>query len=68
MTDWWVGLDTWTIVDSRTGQPVTVTSFFTEEGALEQIESWRERDRRGKRPDVHDMMPYLEPKLVRKGR
>ena len=52
----------WTIVDSRTDQRVTVASFLSEENALSQIEGWKERDKKGIRPDCHESLPYLKPK------
>jgi hypothetical protein len=49
----------WTIVDSRTGQPVTISSYPSQASAERQIAAWRQRDARGGRPDIHESMPYL---------
>lgn len=50
----------WTVVDSRSGEPATACCFLTRKGADRQIEQWRERDRKGGRPDVSHLMPFLE--------
>lgn len=50
----------WGWRDRRTGKRVSVTSTPSRESAEQQLEHWRERDRRGKRPDLHDLMPHLE--------
>jgi hypothetical protein len=57
----------WRIVDSRTDVPVSIAAFGTERQALQQIEGWRERDRRGKRQDVHDVMPHLKARRLKDG-
>lgn len=50
----------WHVEDSRTpGKRASMSGFFTQEQAERQIESWRKRDARGGRPDIHDLMPYL---------
>lgn len=54
----------WTIADSRTGERATVMTYPNRASAERQIEAWRERDRRGRRTDVHEMMPYLVPLRV----
>jgi hypothetical protein len=53
----------WTIVDSRTGNQATVCGYFDEDQARRQIQEWVERDARGGRPDVHDLIPHLVPRL-----
>lgn len=58
------GLGPWGIVDTRTGRRVSVVTFFTREHAEATIQHWRERDAKGGRPDVHDLMPYLAPSRV----
>jgi hypothetical protein len=56
--------ETWVAVDNRTGRRVGMSSIgFTLEQAERTIEGWRERDRRGGRPDLHVLLPYLEPRL-----
>lgn len=54
----------WEIVDERTGRPVSVSCFFTEEQARRQIESWEERDRRGGRPDCHHLVGHMTPRRI----
>ena len=54
----------WSIIDKRTGLCVTVACFYTKEQAEDQIERWKERDRRGGRQDVHDQIPYLEARRI----
>jgi hypothetical protein len=56
--------EVWGYFDARTGARVSVTSAFTREQAERQIEEWRERDRKGKRPDIHDLMPHLEARQL----
>lgn len=50
----------WTWADSRTGQRVSMTSTFTREQAERTLEAWRRRDARGGRPDLHEIMPFVE--------
>ena len=54
----------WGIYDKRNGQRVGVVTFLSKEGAESQIEEWRERDHKGKRPDVSHLMPHLEARRV----
>lgn len=54
----------WSIFDRRTGERVTVVAFRTKAQAEAQIEHWRARDRKGKRPDVSHLMPHLEARGV----
>jgi len=49
----------WTWMDSRTGQRVSMSSTATREQAERQLEGWLARDARGKRPDLHEMMPFI---------
>lgn len=42
----------WTMFDGRTGVRATVAAFFTRESAERQIEAWKDRQRKGGRPDV----------------
>jgi hypothetical protein len=60
--------ESWEIVDERTGRPVSVSCYFTEEQALRQIAAWEERDRRGGRPDCHHLVGHMVPRLTRDGR
>lgn len=54
----------WIVVDRRTGKRVTSVSFFSQEQADKQIEAWIERDKKGKRQDIHDIIPFLQSKQV----
>ena len=50
----------WALYDSRTGRRVGMASAgFTRFQAERRIEELRDRDRRGGRPDIHDLMPHL---------
>lgn len=49
----------WGWVDGRTGRRVSITSAPTREQAEAQLAAWLERDRRGGRPDLRDVMPYV---------
>ncbi|WIA95818.1 hypothetical protein [Curtobacterium sp. MCBA15_004] len=40
------------IVDGRTGQRVTSVTYFSEQGARDDITSWQNRHDRGGRPDI----------------
>lgn len=50
----------WSWRDSRTGERVSVSATNTREQAERELEGWRARDRRGKRPDLHESMPFIE--------
>ena len=53
-------LAAWHIEDSREpGKRAGIASYPSREFAERMIEGWRERDRRGGRPDIHELMPYL---------
>jgi len=56
--------EVWGIIDSRTGRPASVACFGTEERAALQIAGWVARDARGGRPDCHETIPFLVPKLI----
>jgi hypothetical protein len=49
----------WGWIDTRTGQRVSVTSVPTREQAEATLARWVARDRRGGRPDLHGLIPYL---------
>ena len=42
----------WAIHDRRTGKPVTIARFLSEENAQRKIEEWIRRHHKGGRPDV----------------
>jgi len=45
------------VVDQRTGDRVTSVTYFTEQGAWDDITSWQNRHDQGKRPDItRDML------------
>ena len=50
----------WGWVDTRTGKRVSVTSTLTREQAERALAGWHERDRLGGRPDLHELMPFVE--------
>jgi hypothetical protein len=50
----------WGWRDSRTKKRVSYSSTLSREQAEAQLEEWRARDRRGKRPDLHDSLPFYE--------
>ena len=52
---------TWKIVDNRTGRRAGIACYLTREQAERQIQTWRDRDARGGRPDIHDLIPFLAP-------
>jgi hypothetical protein len=54
----------WGWVDSRTGRRASVTSVPTRAMAERVLAGWIERDRRGGRPDLHDVIPHLVVALV----
>ena len=51
----------WTVIDKRTGAPVTVAAYHSKSGCYLDIERWRERDKKGGR----EMMPYLEARKLK---
>ena len=48
----------------RDGRRATVAAFFTRESAERQIDSWREREAKGGRPDVSTEGLYVDRVLV----
>lgn len=50
----------WGWRDGRTGMRWSVAVVRTREQAEAELEGWRARDRRGKRPDLHDDLPFVE--------
>lgn len=50
----------WGFIDERTGKRVSVTTTPTRWQAERQLREWIERDRQGKRPDVHDVIPHIK--------
>jgi hypothetical protein len=53
-------LAAWHIEDSRTpGKRAGIASYPSFLSAAATIEAWRQRDARGGRPDIHELMPYL---------
>jgi hypothetical protein len=54
----------WTVFDKRTDRRCTNVSFPSKELADQQIAQWVERDKRGKRQDVHDLIPHMEARRV----
>lgn len=52
--------EVWGWRDRRNGARVSMTSTVTREQAESELENWRIRDRRGGRPDLHDLMPFVE--------
>jgi hypothetical protein len=54
----------WNVVDSRTDRLASAASWLSEDAVLRTIEGWKERDAKGGRPDVHDLIPFLEPRFV----
>jgi hypothetical protein len=57
--------EVWGWRDARTGERVSVSVCRTREYAERELEGWRARDRRGKRPDLHELMPFLETFRIR---
>ena len=57
----------WEAYDTRSGKSVSMSVYNTEEQVLQAIEAWRARDRRGGRPDIHDLMPYLGARSFKRG-
>lgn len=54
----------WGWRDTRTGMRVSQSGTRTREQAEAELEYWRARDRRGKRPDLHDTLPHIEVYLI----
>lgn len=50
----------WEIVDRRSGKCAQVSVYSTEVQALRSLVDYWRRDRRGKRPDIHDMLFDLD--------
>ena len=56
------------IIDRRTGKRVSEATYGPLWLAHATIVGWRVRDRRGKRPDVHDLIPHLACAIETRGR
>lgn len=55
----------WTIVDNRTGRPVTKALFLTRQSAEDHITQWQDRHDRGGRPDIsRDLLLHMAPAEV----
>jgi len=54
----------WETYDVRTSKNTGMGSFSSKEAAESQIERWKIRDRRGGRPDIRGLMPYLAARPV----
>lgn len=50
---------TWHLEDSRTHRRVSIMSYPSKESADRQIQGYRDRDAKGGRPDIHDLIPYI---------
>lgn len=50
----------WGWRDTRTGERVSVTSTYSKEQAERVLARWKERDRQGGRPDLHEIWPFIE--------
>ena len=46
--------------DIRTGQRIGMATVATRAQAERYLAKWWERDERGGRPDIHDILPYVE--------
>jgi len=53
----------WAIIDNRTGERCAVASFFTEDQAVRAIGRVHRNVESGRRPDLADVAPHLEPRL-----
>lgn len=58
----------WEIIDTRTGKRCTINVYPSKESAKAQIRAWRQRDKEGGRPDVHDLMPYMDCQIARRSK
>lgn len=54
----------WGWRDSRTGMRWSASTTRTREQAEAELQGWRVRDARGRRPDLHDDLPFVEVFLV----
>lgn len=52
--------EVWGWRDRRTGERVSQSACNSREYAERELEYWWERDRRGGRPDLHELMPHVE--------
>lgn len=57
----------WEAYDTRTGKSVSMAVYNTEEQVRAAIAGWRARDRRGGRPDIHDLMPFVDARSFKRG-
>lgn len=55
----------WTVVDRRTGEPVTMAIFPSQRSAEDHITEWQNRHARGGRPDItRELLVNMEPRLL----
>lgn len=54
----------WGFVDTRTGRSFGIEAYPNREYAQMVLDGYKARDRRGGRPDLHDVMPHVELREV----
>lgn len=64
---WWDAFtrEQWMVGDSRTGKPIGLECFPSEYWAARTIEGYVARDARGKRQDIHHLVPFMVPVRTR---
>jgi hypothetical protein len=51
----------WTMYDAMTGKRASLAAWVSRESAQRQIEEWKDRQRKGKRPDVDPRRMVVGP-------
>ena len=65
---YWEDHERWIIVDSRNPKwRMGMNCYLSRAQALEQIEGWTERDKRGIRQDIHEKIPFMVPLRLKDG-
>jgi hypothetical protein len=55
----WREWENWKVTDSRTGSALGMSSYPTKESCEKAIEGFIARDKRGGRPDIHEIIPFM---------
>ena len=53
-------IEFWVAYDTRTGEQVGMSAIGHNRASAHQtLKGWQDRDDRGGRPDLHDLIPFL---------
>lgn len=56
--------ETWILIDSRTDKRCQMACYLNEAQARAAIAGYVDRDKRGGRPDISHLVPYMDTRLI----